>query len=619
MLPLSRPTLAFAGALLFGLVARAQSLLPPESVALDSLAAFRPVAANWRLAGGLGGDPRHDKFLTPLAGTDLLVCTPTKEAREHLFTTWEHGDLEVDLDFLLPPGGDSGLYLQGRYEVQLRDSWGVREPKFSDCGGIYQTWDATREKGHEGSGGAAPRANASRAPGLWQHLHVEFRAPRFGADGKKTDHARFTKVVLNGFLIHENVEIPGPTLGAAFADEKPLGPLMIQGNNLNGAVAVRAIRYKRFEAGATVLVENLAYRLYAGEPHRVGEYDATPPTREGALTTFAADAADQSGKFAFVVTGAFVVPRDGTYVFSADTPEPVRLLVDGQPALAPLEQGGLPGPLHLATGRHEFRLGLLHTNWRPAALQLTVEGPGLAPQLLTARRGRARDATKPQLLIEPGDRIRLQRSFVPFEPKKRLYAINVGTPAGVHYAYDFETGAILRVWRGRFLDTFEMWDGRGENQIAKPAGPALAFNAKPAVALLESSAHDWPDAPEALWSSEGYTLEADGQPVFLAQLASLAVRDRIAPDADGRGLTRTLNLSGKNTDWQTWVLLAESTAIVPQPGGHGYVVGDREYYIDLPADSAVRPLVRTRNGRQQLVVAVTASSLAKPIVYTLVW
>jgi hypothetical protein len=67
------------------------------------------------------------------------------------------------------------------------------------------------------------------------------------------------------------------------------------------------------------------------------------------------------------------------------------------------------------------------------------------------------------------------------------------------------------------------------------------------------------------------------------------------------------------------VLLAEADRITPQPGGAGFIVGDRSYYIDLPADSAVHPIVRTRNGRQQLVVPVPASAITKPIVYSLVW
>ena len=139
-------TLAAVAAL--AVVARAQSLLPADHVALDSLAACQPAAANWRLSGALAGEPRRDPALTATEGTGVLVCNPTPQARAHLFTTWEHGDLDLDLDFLLTPGSNSGIYLQGRYEVQLFDSWGVKEPKATDCGGI--------------SGRAAPRANACR-------------------------------------------------------------------------------------------------------------------------------------------------------------------------------------------------------------------------------------------------------------------------------------------------------------------------------------------------------------------------------------------------------------------------------------------------------------------------
>lgn len=597
--------------------ARAQSLLPADSVALDSLAAFKTPGANWQLGRGLGGDPRREKTLQALPGHGVLVNNPTDAAKADLFTAWEHSDLELDLDFLMPAGSNSGIYLMGRYEVQLFDSWGEKAPKFSDCGGIYQRWDEARAEGQKGYEGFAPRANASRAPGLWQHLHIQFQAPRFDAAGKKIKNARFTRVVLNGFVVHENVEVTGPTRASPFTDEKSLGPLMIQGDH--GSVALREIRYKRFEPDARVTVENLTYRLFVGETRQMSDFDSRAATREGIPTGFAAEAVERTGRFGLTFNGRLRVPRDGIYAFNGDSSEPVRVSLDGQVVVEPLDQGGAPGTIYLTKGNHGLRVDFLHTRSSAPLFQVSVEGPGIAPQILTTSRVRSRDSGLPQLLIVPEERVRLQRGFVPFDPKKRLYAINVGTPAGVHYAYDFETGSILRVWRGNFLDMFEMWDGRGENQIAKPAGPGLTLNAKPTVALLERSAHDWPDAPEALWSSGGYVLEPDGQPMFLAQLASLTLRDRIAVSADGRGLTRTLNLGGEKTDWQTWVLLAEGRSITAQTGGPGYIVGDREFYIDLPIDSAVRPFVRTRNGRQQLVLSVPANALAKPIVYTLVW
>jgi Domain of Unknown Function (DUF1080) len=613
---LLRSLLAFTG---LALVAHAESSLPPIPVPLDSSPmGFQPLSANWQIAGSLGGDPRHEKNLVGLKpGSALLVNNPTADARGQLVTAWEHGDLELDLDFLVPPGSNSGVYLMGRYEVQILDSWGVADPKFSDCGGIYQRWDETRGAGHEGYEGHAPAANASRAPGLWQHLHIEFQAPRFDAAGKKISNARFARVLLNDFLVQQDVEVTGPTRAAAFADEKPLGPLVIQGDH--GPVAVRHMTYKRFDPSRSVGVGALTYKIYPGEFSRIGEYDSAKPKSAGTPPAFAGDAIDKGGKFALVFTGTFAVPADGYYEFTPLTDGPVRLQVDGRPAIIPLDSGGRSAPIMLKAGPQGFRLDYIHGGWQSPSFNLMVEGPELARVALTAPSERKADAVPPPLIIEAGDRIRLQRSFVPYDPRKRLYAINVGTPGHLNYAYDFETAALLRVWRGSFLDTAEMWVDRGEPQIAKPAGPAITLNAKPAIVLLERSAYDWPVAPETLWSSQGYTLEPDGQPVFHSKLASLTMSDRIAPTADGHGLMRTIKLSGHNTDWETWVLLAESKVITPQPDGHGYIVGDRAYYIDLPADSAVHPFVRTRNGRQQLVVPVSGSTLENPIVYTLVW
>jgi hypothetical protein len=99
----------------------------------------------------------------------------------------------------------------------------------------------------------------------------------------------------------------------------------------------------------------------------------------------------------------------------------------------------------------------------------------------------------------------------------------------------------------------------------------------------------------------------------------LEFRDRFAPTADGRGLTRTIETRGEPVEWSAWVLLAEAGKITAQPQGRGWIVGEREWYLDWPADAAVQPVVRTRQGKQQLAVPLTRATLEKPITYTLVW
>jgi len=585
---------------------------------LDATTSLKPLGANWQPAGSLAGNPRLEKSLVALPGTGVLVNNPTPAARTHLVTAWDHGDIDLDVDFLLTTGSNSGIYLMGRYEVQLSDSWGVTTPKTSDCGAIYDRWDAARGAGKESYDGTAPRANAARAPGLWQHLRIEFRAPRFDAAGKKIANAKFVRVVLNDFLIHENVEISGPTRSALYEKdpEAPRGPIMIQGDH--GSVAIRALAARLLDT-PPVTTSGLTYELYNGTQKAIGDY-AAPASATGALPQFTISPIEKSGKAALVINGAIHVARAGTYTFTAETRNSARLLIDGQTALAPLELGADSRTLTLAAGAHPFRFDYHQVRAGRPAIVIGIRGTGLQPQTLTYVAPSNKPPVAPKtILINPSDRPRLQRGFVPFDPKKRLYAISVGSPTRTHFAYDFEAGSILRVWRGGFLDTVEMWEGRGEPQTAEPAGPALTLNAKPTIALLERSAFDWPDAPDALWSSQGYTLAPDGTPTFLSKLANLDIRDSVVPGADGRSLTRTLTLTGRNTSWETHILLAEADVITPQADGAGWIVGDRTYYLDFPKGNALSPSVRTRNGRQQLTVPLSSGKVDRTLTYTLVW
>ena len=89
-------------------------------------------------------------------------------------------------------------------------------------------------------GTAAPRVNAAKKPGEWQHILIEFKAPRFESR-KRIEPAGFVKVQLNGELVHENVKLEsGPTSGALNKEETARGPLMLHGGM--GAVAYRNIR-----------------------------------------------------------------------------------------------------------------------------------------------------------------------------------------------------------------------------------------------------------------------------------------------------------------------------------------------------------------------------------------
>ena len=208
-------------------------------IPLNDLSFARNPGKNWQVVADVNADLNKTNVLTTSKGTGVLVNLVSKKNHgTDLFTTTEHGDAELELDYLLAKGSNSGIYLQGNYELQLLDSWGVKNPKAGDNGGVYERWDESRSEGQKGYEGYAPRQNASRAPGLWQHLKVSFQAPKFDGSGKKTANARLLRVELNGVTIHEDVELLGSTRGA-MGPEKPTGPLRIQGDH--GAVAFRNI------------------------------------------------------------------------------------------------------------------------------------------------------------------------------------------------------------------------------------------------------------------------------------------------------------------------------------------------------------------------------------------
>ena len=218
----------------------------PKTVPFNDLSAFKPVSSNWQIVGDATADLSGDKILNGTPGIGTLICIPTKEAREHLFTNFHHGDLELECEVMVPIKSNSGLYFQGRYEIQILDSWGQDPPRHADIGGIYQRWDMTKEnpadRGYEGH---APRVNAAKKAGEWQHFKIIFRAPRFDPLGNRIERARFEEVWLNGELLHDSVPLNGPTRSSAWEDEVPLGPLMIQGDH--GPVALRNMKVRHLD------------------------------------------------------------------------------------------------------------------------------------------------------------------------------------------------------------------------------------------------------------------------------------------------------------------------------------------------------------------------------------
>jgi hypothetical protein len=107
--------------------------------------------------------------------------------------------------------GNSGVFVQGRYEIQILDSYGFAADR-SSCGSVY--------------GQIAPSANVCKAPLTWQSFDVEFTAPVY-KDNKKVKAARLS-VLHNGVKIHDDVALSRPTAGGLPGDEWQPGPILLQ-------------------------------------------------------------------------------------------------------------------------------------------------------------------------------------------------------------------------------------------------------------------------------------------------------------------------------------------------------------------------------------------------------
>ncbi|CAL9665690.1 family 16 glycoside hydrolase [Streptomyces sp. enrichment culture] len=108
--------------------------------------------------------------------------------------------------------GNSGIYLQDRYELQILDSYGDTTPGTDEAGAIYLK--------------KAPDTNAATAPETWQTYDILFRAARFDENGAKTADARVT-VVWNGRTVHDDVALDGPT-AAGRAETPAAGAIRLQ-------------------------------------------------------------------------------------------------------------------------------------------------------------------------------------------------------------------------------------------------------------------------------------------------------------------------------------------------------------------------------------------------------
>jgi hypothetical protein len=515
--------------------AQAQTI---DDLPLEDLTAFEDPGDSWSIAGGVSASLEEENRITTENGTGILVNDPSDHQGKDMFTSFEHGDIDLELEYMMAKGSNSGIYLQGRYEVQLLDSWTAKEPSSGDNGGIYERWDESRPEGQKGFQGYPPRQNASRAPGLWQHLKISFQAPRFDENGNKVKNAKIIEATLNGVTIHEDVELLGPTRGAISSEEAAQGPLRLQGDH--GALAFRNISINRYDQQAPS-ISNINFKIFEGEFREVPDFDTLSAVRSGDLDRLTTNLGQLPEQFLIAYEGTMNIKGKADYTFELNASGGGGLLlIDGKEVIGIDEE---EGSLDLAAGNTSFKLFYARqAQWGSPEFNLSVSSDGLRPHQLSDNRVNGQSNVKP-IFVEAKDEPVLRSLRDPPGGDRITHAISVSSPDNIHYTYDMKEGNLVQLWRGKFLDVTPMWHNRGDGS-SRPNGSVEQLLDKPALAVakLENKQQAWiSDTTGTSFHTKGYQMDTNDNPTFLYQVYGTDVEDKIHVLSQGKGIERTMN------------------------------------------------------------------------------
>ncbi|WP_340105090.1 family 16 glycoside hydrolase [Rhodohalobacter sp. 8-1] len=596
--------------------------LPFTEMELTNLDSFQEPSENWQLAGDVFMDTYQDLHVEALDGSGVLVNTAEGDEPQDIYTSWEHGDLDLSFHFMMAKESNSGIYLQGRYEIQLFDSWGVNTPKFSDLGGIYQWWEDGR-----GVGGTAPNVNAALAPGVWQYIEIKFRAPDFNEQGQKIANARLEEVILNGKVIHADLELIHPTGGAISNEEAPQGPLRIQGDH--GPVAIKNIRYKRYDNPQLDLTD-ITYRYYEmgldeGE-NPVSIIASSNLKAEGTAVELSLDDVQRTGEFAIVYESTVDVAETGTYLFELRTDGGNRFEIDGNQLIENGADNGWWNPdraeVDLSEGTHTVTITYFRGEDGDApVLSLMAEGPGIQKHALHAPSAFPRNLQSVNLpkRIDPEDKPVVMHGFLDMPDRVHPHSAAVGFPDDIHFGIDLNNGTLMKLWKGGFLDVSTMWVGRGGGNLSLNEEAALTFSGAPSMAFLDSRDAVWPDSLQenVAFDLNSYRFGDENQLILNYQLNGSSFEDHLSPDNDGREFMRTIRLTQSGPVNNLYLRIAAGDNITELLNGL-FQVNDKTYLVNLSESTKRESWIRRSGGVQELLVPVSNSENAE-ISYSYVW
>jgi Domain of Unknown Function (DUF1080) len=559
---------------------------------------------NWALASAASADMNTKESMVQTPGTGVLVNLPTSENHANLESIMEHGDADISFDFMMASHSNSGFYLQGRYEVQLLDSWGVKNPNSGDCGGIYKRRRFIR--GADGKmqeylwEGHAPRVNTCLAPGLWQHMEISFQAPKFDLTGNKIKNAKVLLIKMNGVVIQENVELTGPTGGPISEKEVALGPVMIQGDH--GPVAFKNMSIKNL-AGTPAELTNIEYQTFYGAFKEPKDFFTKKPNETGKLEKLTWEVSKQPNDFAMIYKANFVAPIAGKYQFTLQNAGRYYAKI-GDKVLLPdawtFTNDKRVAEIELPAGNNPFEITTYKTDgWMNPILAMWVAGPNFRNTPFHSIGSVLAGAPNDPILLNAKTPTIL-RSFADLyndgkKIKRITHAVNVGHPDKLNYTYNLDNGALDQIWKGDFLDTSPMWDDRGDGS-SRPRGVVLPL---PDLGTIVS--------PNALkFKTLGYDLDENDLPTFRYQINGTEVNDKIRI-TDNKFFTRTISLKNNTENTPFSCRIAEGNTI-SKVSANTYLI-DGAYFV-----KAENAEIKTLDGKLTLLKLID-----KEISYAILW
>ena len=593
-----------------------QSAYAQQPIPLNDLSAFTTKSDNWKIVGNASADISKENVLITTPGKGVLACTHEKGKygnQYELISNFKHGDLDIELDFMLTKGSNSGIYLQGNYEVQLFDSWGKKSAKYNDNGGIYERWNDSKPEGEKGYEGYAPRFNVAKAPGLWQNIKISYQAPRFDANGKKTSNAVFLSIILNGVTIHENVEVSGPTRGSLTGEDVAMGPIRIQGDH--GSLAIKNIVVNNFDKKPGTLSE-LTYKTYYGALSETEDLSKLTAAETGKSEALSWEILKENNNYSYVYTGRYNAATDGEYNFKLQASGNSYVKIDGKFVIDAQWKSNnemREGKVNLKAGDHTIEIfNNKKDGWMRPVLGLWVSGPGFREVAYHTKSSAMSGGSNDPILISAGTNT-ITRSFMDFKKGKGkgqrvVHAVSVGSPTNLHYTYDLDKGTVLQVWRGEFLDATPMWHDRGDGS-SRPRGSVTLLGDD--MLLGKSAKGKWQaDTTGSGYRPKGYVLDDQDVPTFQYQAFGSTVTDYITV-VNNQYFERIVKVNNAAKDLVA--RLADGTNIEKVADGL-YAVDNKSYYIQL-ADKSVKPEIRNADGMQELLVPVTNGEVKYSILF----